>query len=71
MKRTVLLLALFVLTLLVVGCSTTAPVAVTSNAVGSKIGQASTTMILGFFPMAETRASTKQPRTAASARSQP
>lgn len=30
-------------------CSFTAPVTATSNPVGSKVGQASTTQVLGFF----------------------
>lgn len=49
MKKLMSLLAAAALGLSLTSCAMTAPVNATSNAVGSKVGQAETKQIIGFF----------------------
>ncbi|MGM0461006.1 MAG: TRL domain-containing protein [Fibrobacterota bacterium] len=49
MKRALTLLVATALFVSLVGCAATVPVNATSNPVGSKVGEAETTAILGFF----------------------
>ena len=51
MKKLGLLAVVFIAALVLQSCSVAAPVLVTDNAVGSKVGEAKYKVILGFPPM--------------------
>ena len=50
MKKLKVLFAAIVIGVLFTACSLTVPVSATSNEIGSKVGRATTTQVLGFFP---------------------
>ncbi|ERP31246.1 TRL domain-containing protein [Chitinivibrio alkaliphilus] len=49
MKKLLSIVGATALVITLVGCSATAPVNATSNPVGSKVGEAETVQVLGFF----------------------